>query len=166
MKLGASDSISPDVHARLACLALACLGPGQWYCVPEAETAAAIRSVGPAARFTPSVDTSRPRQKGPRPWLVLAYSAREGSPVALARPGSSTTDHGPVIGSHVGRHGPEEAATCKLIKERTRLSLGAPIPLPVVVLPPERYSCREPDFRRLRAASRAWVLDRLPSGDW
>ena len=166
MTLGTADSLSPEVHDRLAAMAIACLRPGQWYCVPEGETAAPIRSVGPGARFTPSVDGRRRREEGPRPWLVLAYSATEMSPVALARPGSGSAREGPVIGSHVGRHGPEDERTCRLLRQRTRLALGESIPLPVAVLPPERYSCREPDFARLRSALRTWLLARLPEEDW
>ena len=76
--------------------------------------------------------------------------------MALTRPASSSTDEGPVIGSHVGRHGPEEARTCRLIRSGTHLTLGEAVPLPVTLLCPECFSCTEPDFGRLRAALREW----------
>lgn len=160
MKLGAADSLSLEVHARLVATAVVGLGPGRWYCLADAETAPAIRRMHGRARFVPSVDAPHPRAKGPRPWLVMAYSPGEGSPVALARPGSGSAREGPVIGSHIGRHNAEEARTCRLLRQNTRLTLGASVPLPVTMLCPERFSCREPDFGRLRGALRAWQLAR------
>lgn len=164
MKLGAAESITSEVHARLAALALACLRPGRWYCLTDEETAPAIRRMHGRARFVPSVDAAHPRAKGPRPWLVMAYSPREGSPVALTRPGSGSAQDGPVIGSHVGRHTTDEARTCRLIRPDTRLTLGASVPLPVTQLCPECYSCTEPDFGRLRSALRRWQLENRAGG--
>lgn len=154
MKLGAADSLSPEVHARLVAMAVACVGPGRWYCLPESETAPPLRTVRRGARFVSSVDATRPRQKGPRPWLVMAYSQREGSPVALTRPASSSSGTGVPIGSHAGRHQGPETETCCFRRPDSTLTVGESIPLPAVMLYPERFSCREPEFARLRAELR------------
>jgi hypothetical protein len=156
MRLGAADSLSPDVHARLVAMAVACLGPGRWYCLPDHETAFAVRAMHGRARFVPSVDAAHPREKGPRPWLVMAYSPREGSPVALARPASTSSRTGVLVGSHEGKHVGEEAGSCRLRRPESRLTVGEPVPLPAMMLCPERFSCREPEFGRLRAVLRAW----------
>lgn len=129
MRLEAANTLSPDVYARLVAVAAADIGPGRWYCLPA--------------------DASRRRQEDVRPWLVMAYSPREGSPVALVRPASSCCEAGALVNAHAGRHHGPDAETCRLGRQGFGLTLGEVVPLPVLTLGPGRYSCREPEFARV-----------------
>lgn len=154
MKL--ADALSPEAYRQLAAKALGCLEGGRWYLVPEEESAPFVRQMGPEAEFVPAMDAPTPTPHGPRPWLVLDYDPEGRSPIAMARPASAHNWDGrgiPIV-SHEGRHQPEEARTCRLRSPNASLIPGCNIPLEVTVLAPERFSCTEPEFERLRARLR------------
>lgn len=161
-----ADVLSPEAYRQLAGEALGCLEGGRWYLVPEEESAPFVREMGPEAEFVPAMDARTPVPHGPRPWLVLDYDSEGRSPVAMARPGSAHNrdGRGIPIGSHDGRHEPEEARTCKVRNPNASLIPGCNIPLDVTLLSPERFSCTEPEFERVRARLLALQAALAPRG--